>query len=656
MFRSCFRNAALIAASATLISPAARGGEANEIIVTASPFSHDADGIATIVGQVDRAEILRHGGASLADALDEVPGVTGSGFTAGSSRPVIRGFDANRVRILENGVGSFDVSDVGPDHGVPIDPLSAQRIEVVRGAATLRFGSQAIGGVVNAINNRIPPELPARAAAAEATAAYSTNAAAGQGSAMLDTREGRVALHADGFLRRTGDYAIPGGEQSNSFFKGGGLSLGGSAFFGESRVGAAVVHYDATYGIPGEDNFIALKQTKGLFGSSFAMDAGALETLTIDGGYADYKHTEEDDTGAVHATFLDKEWDSRAEALFGGIGPFSAAALGLQVQHKNFSALGEGEDFLLPTTTQTVAGFGFAEASLASRLRLQLGARLEHVRLDGTPLSNLATRRSFTPVSGSAGLVFDPAGGVTLGMSLASAARAPAQTELLARGPHEASATYEIGDPDLTSERANSLEATLRWEAGPLDLEASVWGAKFENYVYGRLTGRLCDENGDCTGAGDLKELIFEQRGATFKGVEAKADIALYRATGGVLSALVLADAVRARFAPRQHVPRVPPYHIGGGLSWTSTKIDGGFVLKYTGAQNRVAFADTPTKGYASLDAELVWRPLSSKPDMELAVVGRNLTDRLQRNAIALNKDTVVLPGRDVRFVIRSTF
>jgi iron complex outermembrane recepter protein len=120
--------------------------ELEEVVVTASPIG-DPDRLATIAGSVNRDQLLRSGGNTIADALAEVPGVTSSGFAAGAGRPVIRGMDANRVRVLEDGIGSFDVSDVGPDHGVPIDPFSAERVEVVRGAATLRYGSQAIGGV-----------------------------------------------------------------------------------------------------------------------------------------------------------------------------------------------------------------------------------------------------------------------------------------------------------------------------------------------------------------------------------------------------------------------------------------------------------------------------------------------------------------------------
>ena len=229
--------------AAVIIFPAGAEEKLETITVTASPLSTDSDKFAAITGQVTRDDIVRSGGASLADALRDVPGVTGSGFAAGASRPVIRGFNATRVRMLEDGVGSFDVSDVGPDHGVPIDPLSAQKIEVIRGAATLRYGSQAIGGVVNTINNRIPRELPDDAVAGEVTGSYGSGAVTRQGSGMVDARTGQFALHADGFLRHSSDYGIPGGSQSNSYFRGDGYSFGGSYFFGAgdlSRAGAAV--------------------------------------------------------------------------------------------------------------------------------------------------------------------------------------------------------------------------------------------------------------------------------------------------------------------------------------------------------------------------------------------------------------------------------
>jgi iron complex outermembrane recepter protein len=634
--------------------------EVDQVVITASPFAHDADAFATIVGQVSRDEILRSGGSNLADVLASVPGVTGSGFASGASRPVIRGFDANRVRILENGVGSFDVSDVGPDHGVPIDPLSAQKVEVVRGAATLRYGSQAIGGVVNAINNRIPLEMPDKPVTGEVTGSFGTAADTRQGSALVDTKAGAFAFHADAFIRHTGDYATPIGTQANSFFRGNGYAFGSSYFFGDSRLGGALVRYESKYGIPFEDAFIDMQQTKGLFGSSFAVDAGALKTVNIDGGYAHYKHHERDPAagGAIESTFVDKEWDSRVEALFGSMGPLSDTAVGLQVQNKDISAAGHGAEYLSPTGSTSVAGFAFTEVPLGRDFHIELGARVEHVDADGTPASNTPVNRDFTPVSASAGLVYSHSEALTLGVTFASAARAPAQTELFARGAHDGTGTFETGNPNLKMERANSVEGTVRVRTSRIEFEGAAWGAKFNNYIFGRLTGNTCSEDGDCVvgGGEELQELNFAQRDATFWGLEGKATIALAELSSGNIGALVMADYVRATLSGAGNVPRIPPYRIAGGLAWDSAAFDASFMVKYTGAQNKIAFAETPTKGFVSVDAELAWRPLADNPQVELSLVGRNLTDRVQRNAVSFNKDNVALPGRDVRFVVRAAF
>jgi iron complex outermembrane receptor protein len=666
MSRKLLLGAPVALASLTIASVAFADSKASDVptvVISASPLTDDPDRIATFVDSVNRDQILRSGGANLADALSDVPGVTGTSFASGASRPVIRGFDANRVRVLEDGVGSFDVSDVGPDHGVPIDPLSAQRVEVVRGPATLRYGSQAIGGVVNAINNRVPTELPDKPFLGEVTGSYGTNSDSRQGGAQLDGRAGQFAFHADGFDRRTDDYDIPGGTMANSYFRGDGYSAGGSYFFGDdnaSRLGAGVVHYDAKYGIPGEDTFIDMKQTKEMFRSSFAVGAGAFQTLTVDGGYADYEHSELDPTtGEALSTFKDNEWDSRAEALFGAAGPFSSAALGVQAQKRNFSALGEGADYLQPTTTRSEAVFAFAESPLTDAMRLQYGARVESVHVDGTPASDEATSRAFTPVSGSVGIVFDATPTVRLGATLTSAARAPAQTELFARGPHDGPGTFETGDANLGAERANSLEGTIRVRTDKTHFDGSLWGAKFDNYIFGALTGRTCDDEGICAAddSGELKELNYTQLGARFWGAEAKWGYHLAQIASGALHADVLADYVRAKLDDGAgNVPRIPPYHVGAGLSWAVAAFDASFLVKYTGRQIETATAETPTGGFTSVDAQVGWRPLANNRDVELVLIGRNLTDSTQRNAIALTKDEVILPGRDVRLVLRAAF
>ena len=636
------------------------GHSVSEVVITASPLSGDPDRFATIVEQVSRDQVLSNGGASLADALRNIPGVAGTGFAAGASRPVIRGMDAQRVKVTENGLSSSDVSDVGPDHGVPIDPLAALDIEVVRGAATLRYGSQAIGGVVNVINNRIPMKA-IDGIAGEATTAYSSSAATGEGTVSVDAGQGPFAVHLDGFGRRASNYDTPDGEQPNSWFKGNGYSGGASYFFGDdSRVGASGTHYEAKYGIPSDDTFIRMKQDKGAFGSSFKVDQGALQRINIDAGYADYTHSEIDpETNEVLSTFNNKEWDGRAEALFGATGPLSASALGVQVQDRKFSALGEGADYLLPTHTQSVAGFAFVEAPIGP-LQFQGAARVERVRIDGTPATGVETRRDYTPVSVSAGFTYQASDALRLGLTAASAARAPAQTELFAIGPHDGPATFETGDPSLKIERANSLEATARYKVGSEGrIEASVWGARFDNYIYGALTGRMCDEDGVCEagGSGELKELNYGQRDAQFWGVEAKAFVPLATVGGGKLSGQVLGDYVRAKFTGGGgDVPRIQPGRFGGGLDWDNQIIDASFLVLAVSAQDHVGVADSTTDGYTSVDAQVRWKPFAAKPGIALTLVGHNLADEVIRNATALNKDAVEMPGRDVRLVLSAKF
>jgi iron complex outermembrane receptor protein len=650
--------AGLLLAPCALAQDADPGSAIETVIVSASPITPE-DKLATIVESVDRDEILRAGGTSLADALANTPGVTATGFAAGASRPIIRGFDAIRVRMLEDGIGSFDVADVGPDHGIPIDPLSAQRIEVIRGAATMRYGSQAIGGVVNAINNRVPTRLPDKPFNAEFTGLYGSNADTVQGSAMLDGHIGSFAMHADGFKRESDDWEIPGGTMSNSFFEGDGYSLGGTYVFDKNRIGAAAIQYNSEYGIPGEEAFIDMKQTKELVRTSFSPNLGTFHTLTIDGGHADYEHSEiELETLEVGSTFKIDEWDARVEALFGVMGPFSAAALGVQFQNKDFEALGEGVDYLLPTQTRSAALFAFADSPLNDSLHLHLGARVESVDVGGTPADDIATSRSFTPFSITAGLLLDATSELQLGFTLSSAARAPGQTELYSRGPHEATATFETGNPDFDEERANSLEATLRYDTGKAHVDFALWGSQFSDYIYGNVTGRTCDDEGVCVDddSQELAELIYEQRDATFWGAEGKVSIDLVEAAGAPLRMIVLADYVRASLDGGGEVPRVSPYHVGGGLDWQAAKFGAGFLVKYTGARDdHLAEAETPTDSFVSFDAQAMWRPFEKSPDIEIALVGRNLTDEEQRNAVSLNKDEVVLPGREVRLMIRAS-
>jgi iron complex outermembrane recepter protein len=636
-------------------TPAPPPIEHPDIIVTASPLNAETP---ISVARVNRDEIIQTGGGNIAEALANVPGISSTGFAAGASRPIIRGMDATRVRILEDGSSSSDVSDIGPDHGVPIDPLAAQSIEVVRGAATLRYGSQAIGGVVNVLNNRVPTSLPTRPFSGEADGSFATNADIWQGALLADVRAGDVALHADGFYRHASDYDTPLGTQQNSFFRGYGGSLGGSVFFGQdadSHIGLAVQQYNAKYGVPSDTTFLDLRQTKVMERSSFELGAGALQTLRIDGSYANYTHDEIEPGVGILDTFRNKEFDSHAELLLGPIGFVHSSAVGVQFQHRDFQALGDARSYIEPTITQSEAAYLFTEIPIGDRFHLQASGRVEHVRITGTPASDIFTKTDFTPVSGALGALLDVGEALKLGLTFSSTGRAPAVTELFARGPHDGPGTFEIGDPTLRIERANSLEGTIRVHADRFRFEGSVYSSWFRNYIFGDFSGRTCDEDGNCVvGDGEeFRELFYRQQSAHFRGVEGEVKYAFVSGANGTLEARALGDYVRATLGDGSNVPRIPPYRIGGGLSWRSPTFDAGILFLHAGHQDRFGAFDTPTPGYDALSANIAVRPFRAHPGIEFALVGQNLTNSVQRDAAALNKDVVVLPGRTVRLVLR---
>ncbi len=240
-------------------------------------------------------------------------------------------------------------------------------------------------------------------------------------------------------------------------------------------------------------------------------------------------------------------------------------------------------------------------------------------------------------------------------MLFSSTGRAPAITELFARGPHDGPGTFEFGDPGLSIERANSLEASLRVRSGAFHLEGSIYSSWFSHYIYGDLTGRTCSEDGSCTSdpGGDFREMFYRQQDAHFRGIEGKASYVLADAPAGRLEANVLGDYTRATLGDGSNVPRIPPWRIGGGLDWESDRIDAGFTLIKVARQDKAGAYDTPTAGYYDLSAQVAWRPFAGRPGIEFVVAGQNLANEVARNAASLNKDLVVQPGRNVRFVVK---
>lgn len=629
-----------------------------KVVVTGSALSKSRDRFATLIGVADRDELTREGGLNIADSLTQIPGVNSTSFAVGAGRPIIRGFDSSRVRVLENGLGSFDVSDVSPDHGVPIDPLALQRVEIVRGPATLRYGSQAIGGVVNALNNRIPTSLGDKAFSGDLHFAAGSVDSSSEIAGLADGHFGNFAWHLDGVKQDRDDYDIPIAPKSmfNTAADGLGYSAGGSFVGSSGYVGGAYVRFESEYGIPGEDAFIDMKQDKGLFAAEWRDPFAGFTAFRFNAGVSDYTHDEVVPGEGAAATFIDKQYEIRSELVAGAFGPFSAAAIGVQVQNREFSALGEAEEFLLPTVTDSLGIYGFAEAPLGEHVTLELGARYESTEVEGTPISDVFTTREFEPFSASAGLVIKASDDLTFGLSAVYAERAPNQVELYARGPHEATGTFEIGDPTIGLEKALNLEANARLSLPRVTAELTVFRTAFEGFVYGQLTGNSYEEDGTFfpDDSGEFAELLYLQRDATFTGGEFQAAVLLAALGGGELNLDLMADVVEAEFDGGGNVPRIPPVRVGGGLRFDGPVVSAYARLIHAFEQDDIAAEETPTDGYTRVDAGLTWH--AAKTDagtaVNLSLVGRNLTDEDIRNHVAFNKDEVVLPGRDVRLVL----
>jgi iron complex outermembrane recepter protein len=629
-----------------------------KIVVTASPLAKSRDQFATLVGAADRDELTRDGGLNIADALTQIPGVSSSSFAAGAGRPIIRGFDASRVRVLENGLGSFDVSDISADHGVPIDPLAMQRIEIVRGPATLRYGSQAIGGVVNAINNRIPSTLTDGPIAGDLHFAAGSVDSSSEIAGLADGHFGDFAWHVDGVKQDYDDYDIPiaPGRMSNTFAEGLGYSAGGSFVGSSGHVGAAYVHFESEYGIPAEDAFIDMRQDKGLIAAEWANPFAGFTAFRLNAGVSDYKHDEVIPGEGPASTFLDEQYELRSELVHGELGPFSAVAVGMQLQNRKFSALGEGEDFLLPTATDSFGIYGFADAPVGSYVTFEFGARYENTQAEGTPIADVFTAREFEPVSASAGLVIKAMEDLTFGLSAFYAERAPNQVELYARGPHEADGTFAIGDPTLDLEKALNLEANARLTLPRVTAELTAFHTDFEGFIFGQFTGNSYEEDGTFHPdlSADFRELIYLAQDATFTGGEFQAAILLVTIGEGELSLDLTADAVRAKLDGGGNVPRIPPGRVGGGLRFEGPIVDVYARLSHAFDQDDVAPLEDPTDGYTRMDAGVTWHAAKREDggEINLSLIGRNLTDEVIRNHAAFNKDEVVLAGADVRLVL----
>jgi iron complex outermembrane receptor protein len=653
---------------------------------------------------------------TLGDTLATQPGVGGSGFTAGASRPVIRGQADNRVRVLNNGTEIFDVSNISPDHAPSIGTLLSQSIEVVRGPATILYGSGAIGGVVNVTDNLIPVEQPPTTLSGEVDSRF--------GSVDLE-RSGAIALtlspvkhfvvHVEGSLLRTDDRDIPGyaldqriragltpeqrhndgfggnpfGTVPNTMVETKDFGIGASYVWDKGYFGASYTRFLSYYGVPNDPETdepgvpparVHLNVRKDQYNvrSSIVDPLPWFSVANLKFVYTDYKH-DELDNNKVGATFKTNGLDSRIELLHKPIGLFDGS-IGSQIFYKELSVLGE-EAFLQPNTTLTVAGFVFEEVKLKP-VRLQFGLRVEYdsVSIDSsdpelTSLTSPSQKdQEFWPISGAAGAIYDFAKDWQLALNLTWSERAPTTEELFARGPHDATFQFIIGDPNLDVEINRTVDLNLRRTAGRVTGFISGFYTNYDGFIDFTPTGVFED---------GLQVFIYTPKKATFYGGEARADFHLLPLsitkisepsdsksvknviTGGEqiveknpndLFLRLQADYVHAEDSTGEPLPRITPFRWGVSLNyesehWTAS-IDGWLV----DSQNRVAEFETTTPNYTFLNASVGYKFQWGRTYNYLYARGTNLLDAEGRDHLSFLKEVFPLPGRGVVVGLRTTF
>jgi len=635
---------------------------------------------------VPQERIARDQPRTLGDALFDRPGISASTYAPGAaSRPIIRGLDNARVRIQENGIVNGGVSDLGEDHAVPVNPLNAGRIEVIRGPATLRYGSGAIGGVVSAENNQVPTFIPARGITGQVTTGYTTVDNGRTGAASVDAGADGIAVHADGFRTATDSYAIPGGIQRNSATESQGGSVGISAIGDRGFVGLSYSHYDAIYQIPGGEaeearTRLTPNQDRLLARGEYRPLNGPFEVLRFWAGGSVYRHEEigigEDGIEGVQAIFKNREVEARFEAqhvpVFTALGTLTGA-VGVQAGRRVLNS--QLESFLPPTESRMLAGYLFEELAVGGGLRFQAAGRIEGDRVnsiatlfpndylpDGTDPFSYALTRRFAPKSASIGALQDLPYGFVASLNGSYVERAPTGYELFSQGPHDATATFEIGDPTLRLERARTVEISVRRAEGPLRLDATGYYTRYTGFIYKRDTGNRCDDDFASCGSGDeLRQVVYSQANATFYGAEIGAQLDLLPVGDGWAGIEAQYDFVRAQFDDGSYVPRIPPHRLGGGAF---VRANGWFArinLLHAFDHTEIAPFETVTPGWNDLRAELAYTQaldpaVYGATEVTLGLQGRNLLDDDIRNSASFKKDEILLPGRNLRLFLTARF
>ncbi len=641
----------------------------NPVAVTGNPLGVGSDELVVPVSVLNGRELSLRRESTLGETLNGIPGVTATQFGPNASRPVIRGLDAERVRIMQNGVGILDASSLSFDHAVGVDPLIIEQIDVVRGPAALLYGGSAMGGVVNAIDHRIPTEslegIIGRAEARFGGANDQRN-----GAAVIDIGNGQFAMHIDAFKRKTNDLNIPGyavsrrkseadgtprennGQLVNSDAESDGGALGASLTFDNGYIGASFSTLDNNYGVVAEEDVrIDMKSDRWDLASEFTDLGTMIHRVKFRVAHTDYEHSELEGS-EVGTTFKNRGLEGTFEAGHAPIAGLNGV-IGYQFSNTNFEALGE-EAFVPNVNTQNKAIYLYEELPLGGNEKaphkITFGGRLGHTQVDSKDSANFGPgqNNSFNPNSFALGGLYSINNNWSLTGNLSHNERAPAYFELYADGAHVATGQFEVGDSNLSKERSNGIDAQIRWKDAKNSFSLGAYYTRFSNFIGLFNSGRdIQVEPGEF-----LPEAEFIAVPATFKGIEAEGKFNLT----SNLDWTVRGDYVHAKDRRNNdYLPRISPLRLGTGLQYQQNGFSARFDILHAFAQNNTADNELKTDSYTNLSALVAYK-LPIKFHMEVFAKANNLLNEEIREHASFLKDISPSGERSLLIGARADF
>jgi iron complex outermembrane receptor protein len=648
------------------------------VFVTANPLG-DIAPIAP-VSSLSGTDLSVRQANSLGETLNGLPGISTTTYGPMVGRPIIRGMDGDRIRILQNGVAALDASSLSYDHAVPQDPLSFERVEIVRGPAALLYGGNAIGGVINTIDGRIPRE-PITGITGTVDARFGGANTERAGAAQVEGGNGQFAFHVDAFDRETNDLRIPGyahsarqravdaddvpqtdGHIPNSSGRSHGGAIGAAYTWADGFAGVSYSGFESNYGSVAEDSVrLKMRQDRVAVASEVRNLTGPFTQLKFDFSYTDYQHKEVDD-GVTGTTFKNHGYEARLEAKHRKLGPLEGV-IGVQWMSSTFSAL--GDEALVPTTdTDNIALFSLEEWQVSERLKFSFGARGEHTRLSPSAGGNERffgqTGRDFNTGSLSAGALLQLTPIWSLNGNLAYTERAPTFYELYSNGPHDATGQFLIGNPDAQKEKALSADLSMRFESGPDSGRIGVFYSRFRNYLTETNTGLSVDDDGaevPAGSAGSLAQAVYRQVRAEFYGVEAQGKWRVFAMGPHRVDAELIGDYTHARNVDTgAPLPRIAPLRLTAAADYGYGPFGARAEVVHAWGQHRVPENEAPTDPYTSLGLTLTYKFRLGATQWLAFLRGDNLTNQEIRYASSVVRDIAPEGGRSVMAGLRTTF